>query len=99
MEKKKPSVSSLVLPSSIFTHYYSSKTKMLGITFSFDRSMQNNCGVLFCFFLPKIYFLEEGIKPPVNITIKPIRSSDNAEVSDSVANTHTRNYQALKMPF
>lgn len=64
------------------------KTKMLGITFSFDRSI-----------LPKIYFLEAGIKPPFNITIKAIRSSDNAEVSNSVANTHTENYWALKMPF
>lgn len=60
---------------------------MVDITFSFDSSMQNNRSFLINFFLPKINSSEEGIKPSVNMTIKAIRSSVNAEVSDSMANT------------
>lgn len=60
---------------------------MVDITFSFDSSMQNNRSFLINFFLPKINSPEEGIKPSVNMTIKAIRSSVNAEVSDSMANT------------
>lgn len=86
------------LLSPLFTDYSSLKWKQWVLLFFLIEV----CRIItfpYSFFLPRIHFPEKGINPPVNMTIKAMRSSVDVQVSDSRANIQTGHYQALIMPF